>query len=81
MFFFVSFKENDSKQTLALRKTEAEKAQIKLKEHKIKELQTELDALQAREKRLEARVKKASIIQSFLEGAVKMSVKVVMNTD
>ncbi|XP_056602342.1 coiled-coil domain-containing protein 42 like-2 isoform X1 [Triplophysa dalaica] len=68
-------KENYSKQTLALRKAEAEKAQIRLKIHTNKELQIELEALHAREMLLEARVKKASIIQRFLESAVKMSVK------
>ncbi|XP_056602344.1 coiled-coil domain-containing protein 42 like-2 isoform X2 [Triplophysa dalaica] len=70
-------KENYSKQTLALRKAEAEKAQIRLKIHTNKELQIELEALHAREMLLEARVKKASIIQRFLESAVKMSVKLV----
>lgn len=74
-------KENYSKQTLALRKAEAEKAQIRLKIHTNKELQIELEALHAREMLLEARVKKASIIQRFLESAVKMSVKVGRNID
>lgn len=79
--FFASLKENDAKQTHALRKAEGEKAQINIKEHQIKDLQIELEALQVREKLLEARVKKASIIQHFLENAVKMSVKVVMKID
>ncbi|XP_065106604.1 coiled-coil domain-containing protein 42 homolog [Paramisgurnus dabryanus] len=68
-------KENDAKRTHALKKAEAERAQIMLKEHKLEKLQIKLDALLAQKALLESRVNKASIYKHFLDSAVKMSRK------
>lgn len=60
----------------AIKKAEAERAQIRLKELEIQKLKKENDALQARKELLEERVRKAMCYQEFLERAVKMSGKV-----
>lgn len=62
----------------ALKKAEAERAQIRLKELEIQKLKTEKDAMLARKELLEERVGKAVCYQEFLERAAKMSGKVVI---
>lgn len=62
----------------AVKKAEAEKAQIRLKELEIQKLKTENDALLTRKELLEERVGKAVCYQEFLEKAAKMSGKVVI---
>lgn len=61
----------------ALKKAEAERAQIRLKELEIQKLQAENDTLLARKEILEDRVRKAICYHEFLERATKMSGKVV----
>jgi len=60
----------------AIKKAEAERAQVRLKELEIQKLKTENDALQARKELLEEHVGKAICYQEFLERAAKMSGKV-----
>ncbi|XP_026112681.1 coiled-coil domain-containing protein 42 homolog [Carassius auratus] len=67
--------ENDARRLRALKKAEAERAQIRLKELEIQKLQTENDKLLARKENLEDRVRKAICYQEFLERATKMSGK------
>lgn len=62
----------------AVKKAEAERAQIRLKELEIQKLKTENDALLTRKELLEERVGKAVCYQEFLEKAAKMSGKVVI---
>ncbi|XP_067296332.1 coiled-coil domain-containing protein 42 homolog [Pseudorasbora parva] len=67
--------ENDARRLRAIKKAEAERAQIRLKELEIQKLKTENDALQARKKLLEERVAKTICYQEFLERAAKKSGK------
>ncbi|KAG1958329.1 coiled-coil domain-containing protein 42 homolog [Pimephales promelas] len=67
--------ENDARRLRAIKKAEAEKAQVRLKELEIQKLKTENDALQARKELLEKHVGKAICYQEFLERAAKMSGK------
>ncbi|XP_043094810.1 coiled-coil domain-containing protein 42 homolog isoform X2 [Puntigrus tetrazona] len=67
--------ENDGRQSRAIKKAEAERAQIRLKDLEIQKLKAENDTLLARKQLLEDRVRKASCYQEFLERAAKMSGK------
>ncbi|XP_018959658.1 coiled-coil domain-containing protein 42 like-2 isoform X2 [Cyprinus carpio] len=67
--------ENDDRRLRALKKAEAERAQIRLKELEIQKLQAENDTLLARKEILEDRVRKAICYHEFLERATKMSGK------
>ncbi|KAK7164303.1 hypothetical protein R3I94_002878 [Phoxinus phoxinus] len=67
--------ENDARRLRAIKKAEAERAQIRLKELEIQKLKTENDALQARKELLGERVGKAICYHEFLERAAKMSGK------
>lgn len=71
-------KENDARRLRGIKKSEAERAQIRLKELEIQKLKTENEALLARKELLEERVGKAIRYQEFLERAAKMSGKVVI---
>uniref|UniRef100_A0A673LQB3 Coiled-coil domain-containing protein 42 homolog n=1 Tax=Sinocyclocheilus rhinocerous TaxID=307959 RepID=A0A673LQB3_9TELE len=61
--------ENDARRLRALKKAEAERAQIRLKELEIQKLKAENDTLLARKEILEDRVRKAICYQEFLERA------------
>lgn len=74
---FLSLKENDARRLRAIKKAEAERAQIRLKELEIQKLKAENDTLLARKELLEDRVRKSMCYQEFLERAAKMSGKVV----
>ncbi|XP_051750249.1 coiled-coil domain-containing protein 42 homolog isoform X2 [Ctenopharyngodon idella] len=67
--------ENDARRLRGIKKSEAERAQIRLKELEIQKLKTENEALLARKELLEERVGKAIRYQEFLERAAKMSGK------
>ncbi|XP_048043349.1 coiled-coil domain-containing protein 42 homolog [Megalobrama amblycephala] len=67
--------ENDARRLRALKKAEAERAQIRLKELEIQKLKTENDSLLTRKELLEERVGNAVCYQEFLEKAAKMSGK------
>ncbi|XP_016399488.1 coiled-coil domain-containing protein 42 homolog [Sinocyclocheilus rhinocerous] len=67
--------ENDARRLRALKKAEAERAQIRLKELEIQKLKAENDTLLARKEILEDRVRKAICYQEFLERATIMSGK------
>lgn len=74
---FLSLKENDARRLRAIKKAEAERAQIRLKEQEIQKLKAENDTLLARKELLEDRVRKSMCYQEFLERAAKRSGKVV----
>uniref|UniRef100_A0A671MMY2 Cilia and flagella associated protein 73 n=1 Tax=Sinocyclocheilus anshuiensis TaxID=1608454 RepID=A0A671MMY2_9TELE len=61
--------ENDARRLRAVKKAEAERAQIRLKELEIQKLKAENDTLLARKEILEDRVRKAICYQEFLERA------------
>ncbi|KAK2911168.1 hypothetical protein Q8A67_003301 [Cirrhinus molitorella] len=67
--------ENDARRLRAIKKAEAERAQIRLKELEIQKLKAENDTLLSRKELLEDRVRKAICYQEFLERATKMSGK------
>ncbi|RXN29618.1 coiled-coil domain-containing 42 like-2-like protein [Labeo rohita] len=67
--------ENDARRLRAIKKAEAERAQIRLKELEIQKLNAENDTLLAQKELLENRVRKATWYQEFLERAAKMSGK------
>ncbi|XP_073696182.1 coiled-coil domain-containing protein 42 homolog [Garra rufa] len=71
--------ENDARRLRAIKKAEAERAQIRVKELEIQKLKAENDTLLARKELLEDRVRKAICYQEFLERATKMSGKVFEN--
>ncbi|KAL0194295.1 hypothetical protein M9458_012591, partial [Cirrhinus mrigala] len=67
--------ENDARRLRAIKKAEAERAQIRLKELEIQKLNAENDTLLAQKELLEDRVRKATCYQEFLERAAKISRK------